>query len=102
MGCVHLARETLQLPSHLVGVEIKRRVLIRCGRGVRCHELLRLPRLQPWQNGRDLVDIVGLDVEQTGRDAAFCSHAILPEAPSPFVVLDALLFCVEKAEVERV
>ena len=32
---------------------------------------------------------VGLDVEQTGRDAAFCAHAILPEAPAPFVVLDA-------------
>ena len=33
---------------------------------------------------------VGLDVSETGRDAAFCAHAILPQAPSPFVVLDAL------------
>ena len=33
---------------------------------------------------------VGLDVCETGRDAAFCAHAILPQAPKPFVVLDAL------------
>ena len=33
---------------------------------------------------------VGLDISETGRDEAFCAHAILPKAPSPFVVLDAL------------
>ena len=33
---------------------------------------------------------VGLDVSETGRDEAFCAHAIMPEAPSPFVVLDAM------------
>jgi len=33
---------------------------------------------------------VGLDVSQTGRDEAFCAHAIMPDAPAPFVVHDAL------------
>ena len=31
----------------------------------------------------------GLDVNQTGRDAAFCAHAIMPGAPEIFEVPDA-------------
>jgi signal transduction histidine kinase/DNA-binding response OmpR family regulator/HPt (histidine-containing phosphotransfer) domain-containing protein len=31
----------------------------------------------------------GLDVNQTGRDAAFCAHAIMPGAPEIFEVTDA-------------
>ena len=38
----------------------------------------------------------GLNVSQTGRDVAFCAHAIMPEAPDVFEVPDAELdprFC---------
>ena len=33
---------------------------------------------------------IGLGVRETGRDSAFCAHAILPNAPSVFLVLDTL------------
>lgn len=39
---------------------------------------------------------IGLDTVQTCRDAAFCAHAILPQAPDIFIVEDAKLdlrFC---------
>jgi GAF domain-containing protein len=32
----------------------------------------------------------GRNLTPTRRDEAFCAHAIMPDAPSPFVVLDAL------------
>ena len=32
----------------------------------------------------------GMDVKETGRDAAFCAHAIMPDAPNVFEVLDTL------------
>ena len=32
----------------------------------------------------------GLDVDETDRASAFCAHAIMPEAPVPFVVPDTL------------
>merc|ERR1712087_258440 len=34
---------------------------------------------------------IGLDVRETGRDVAFCAHAILPSAPDVFIIKDALL-----------
>lgn len=32
---------------------------------------------------------VGIDVEETTRDAAFCAYAVMPDSPQPFVVEDA-------------
>ena len=34
---------------------------------------------------------IGLDVKETGRDSAFCAHAILPSSPEVFIVPDAAL-----------
>ncbi|KAL1504133.1 hypothetical protein AB1Y20_020252 [Prymnesium parvum] len=34
---------------------------------------------------------IGLDVQQTGRDVAFCAYAIMPDAPELFIVNDATL-----------
>jgi GAF domain-containing protein len=34
---------------------------------------------------------IGLDVRETGRDSAFCTHTIMPDAPDIFIVRDTLL-----------
>ena len=46
--------------------------------------MVYMPDLLHGANGPDR------NLTPTRRDEAFCAHAIMPDAPSPFVVLDAL------------